>query len=509
MQRTKNGFFGFLPVAFCVLSGAVFIGILVLLVAGQPWLETFYQNRSLLNNLLLWIPAMILPEILRLIGSKLKKPEVDHERRSLWLTRAVFALVLIAQFVVARACWYKMGWDISVVYTTAEELAYGQALSHPDYFQLCPNNAPLTILQFIPMWVAVKIGLAVPFVVLPYIDAVLLNLSAYFLVRCVQMLTKNRIARGFSMAVAVGWIAMSPYILYPYTDTFAILFPILALYAFLRVRNPVLKAFAVSGLCFMGACVKPTVLIVLIALAILSACEFFARKDFSGKAWLRVLAVLAAVIVGMLPGKLFQDHTTAYLAGEATPQGQLCETHYLMLGMNGETYGGHSPADVEFSTSFETLSERRAANIRRAWERVTERSLWENVKFFSVKAYKAYADGSFAAHSSFLELEVPRRTDTLSTFLRDFYYEDGSFMPYCQTAAQCLWLMILLLCARSCIRLRKNPAVAVLALTLLGVTAYLLLFEVWPRYLFLYAPLFVVLASLALAGKPLSFKRKI
>ena len=75
MQRTQNGFFGFLPVAFCVLSGAVFIGILVLLVAGQPWLETFYQNRSLLNNLLLWIPAMILPEILRLIGSKLKKPD--------------------------------------------------------------------------------------------------------------------------------------------------------------------------------------------------------------------------------------------------------------------------------------------------------------------------------------------------------------------------------------------------------------------------------------------------
>ena len=33
--------------------------------------------------------------------------------------------------------------------------------------------------------------------------------------------------------------------------------------------------------------------------------------------------------------------------------------------------------------------------------------------------------------------------------------------------------------------------------TLIGLTAYLLLFEVWPRYLFLYAPFFVILSSLA------------
>jgi len=506
MQREKNGFFGFLPMLFSVLAGAMLIGILMLLVAGQPWLESFYQNKSLVNNLLLWIPAMILPEVLLLIGSKLKKSEADHERRRLWVTRAIFALVLLVQFLAARACWYKMGWDISVVYTTAEELARGEALSNAEYFQLCPNNAPLTILQFIPMWVAVKIGLAVPFVVLPYIDAVLLNAAAYVGVRCVQTLTKNRTARFFALVVSVGWIALSPYILYPYTDTFAILFPVLALYAYLRIKQPVWKGFVVSLVCFFGAAIKPTVLILLIALAILSACQFLANRDFSKKSLLRAAAVAAAVIIGMLPGKLFQDGTTAYLAGESTPQGQLSETHYLMLGMNGETYGGHSVGDVEFSTSYESLSERRAANLRRAWERLTERSLFENLHFFAVKTFKAYADGSFAAHSSFLELEVPKRSDVLSTFLRDFYYEDGAYMPYCQTAAQCLWLMLLLLCARAGIHLRKHPAVAVLGLTLVGVTAYLLLFEVWPRYLFIYAPFYVILASLALE-KPLSFKR--
>jgi len=46
----------------------------------------------------------------------------------------------------------------------------------------------------------------------------------------------------------------------------------------------------------------------------------------------------------------------------------------------------------------------------------------------------------------------------------------------------------------------------VLALTLIGLTLYVLLLEVWPRYLFLYAPFFVILASMAFE-KPLSFKR--
>jgi len=87
-----------------------------------------------------------------------------------------------------------MGWDVATVYTTAEELALGLAPTQLEYFQGCPNNAPLTFLHFIPLWVAGKIGLAVPFVVLPYVDAVLLNLAAFTTVRCVEKLTDNRMA---------------------------------------------------------------------------------------------------------------------------------------------------------------------------------------------------------------------------------------------------------------------------------------------------------------------------
>lgn len=244
------------------------------------------------------------------------------------------------------------------------------------------------------MWVAVKLGLAVPFVVLPYLDAVLLNLTAYFTVRCAQRITPSRWARGFAAAVSILWIALSPYVLYPYTDTWAVLFPVLAIYAWLTVRRPALRWGLVSLACFAGAAVKPTVLIVLIALGLLGLCRFLGRRDFSAAAWKRALAVLAALVLGAVPGQVFQRASTAYLAGSAVPQEQLSETHYLMMGMNGETYGGHSPDDVAFSQSFASLADRQRANLQRAWERVCEKGLWGNVRFFTIKLYKAYADGA-------------------------------------------------------------------------------------------------------------------
>lgn len=496
-----------LPAFLSALAGAMFLYVLCLLVAGQPALSQYYQNLSLLSNLALW-PIALAGMGLLLWG----RARSAHARReggayALWRMRALFVLLLAVQLVIVRCAWYKMGWDIANVYGTAEELARGQALTDADYFRLCPNNAPLTLLQAVPLWVAVKLGLAVPFVVLPYLDAVLLNLTVYFTVRCAQRMTSSRWAHGFVLVAGILWIALSPYLLYPYTDTWAVLFPVLALYAWLSVRRTALRWFLVSLVSFLGAAIKPTVLIVLIALALLGLFRFLGRKAFSCAAWKRALAVLAALVLGAVPGQVFQRASTAYLAGSAVPEEQLSETHYLMLGMNGETYGGHSPDDVAFSQSFDTLAQRQQANLRVAWERLCEKGVLGNVRFFSVKAYKAYADGSFAANSSFLDLEVPRRTDALSTFVRSLYHHRGSLNPLCHTLAQTLWLVVLTMCALASFMRRRHPAVQATALALIGATAYLLLFEVWPRYLFLFAPLYLLLAAMAL-DRPLSIKKR-
>ncbi len=509
MERSQSRFFSALPRWFSVAMGGVFVVLLALLIVGQPAMQTYYQNRSLLSNAALWPVALLAIALLMLLRARVEGSDEAHtaSRRGIWLFRAFFVALLAVQLVIVRCCWYKMGWDVAYVYGTAEELARGQALSNADYFSLCPNNAPLTLLQAIPLWVAVKLGLAVPFVVLPYLDAVLLNLTAYLCLLCVRRLTSSRFAQGLALAVATAWIAVSPYLLYPYTDTYSILFPVLALYLYLSCHRPALKWFLISLVCFFGGSIKPTVLIFLIALVLLGLCRFLARRDFRMAALKNAAIIAAALILGAVPGRAWESFSITYLTGNATPQGQLCETHYLMLGMNGATYGGHSPDDVTFSSSFPTLKERRAANLKKAWERLSNRGFAENLHFFAVKGYKAYADGSFAANSSFLDLEIPKRTDALSVFLRSFYHHRGAYNRLCHTLAQCLWLGLLTLCAYAAIARRRHPAVPLLSLTLLGLTAYLLLFEVWPRYLFLYAPFYVLLAAMAF-DRPLKALKK-
>lgn len=164
---------------------------------------------------------------------------------------------------------------------------------------------------------------------------------------------------------------------------------------------------------------------------------------------------------------------------------------------------------MTFSQSFESLTDRQQANLQRAWERVCEKGLWGNVRFFTIKLYKAYADGSFAANSSFLDLEIPRRTDTLSTFGSQPLPSPRQPQPAVPHAgpgpvaggAGAV---------RGCRRLRAAAAPEAQALTLaiLGATAYLLLFEVWPRYLFVFAPLYVLLATMALDRPLFALRRR-
>ena len=246
--------------------------------------------------------------------------------------------------------------------------------------------------------------------------------------------------------------------------------------------------------CSLGGAVKPSAYILLIAALLLGTIRFlFHKKDAA--LWKRGLCVLAAVIIGVLPGMALEKGSVKLLTGSTAPEEALGSAHYLMIGLDDQYWGGHSAEGVTYSGSFATAKERTRANLARALEEVQNRTMGENLHFFSVKAYKAYADGTFAFNSYLVE-EPVRRSDRLSLFLRKIFYREGAWNPAYRAVMQGLWLMVLLGCLAAALLRRREYAVQLCALSLLGLTAYQLLFEVWPRYLFLYAPVFLVLALL-------------
>ena len=482
--------------ALAALAGLFFLLVLGLMLFAQGRLSAYYAQPYLLANVVLLPIALLLTAA----AATLRRFAGTAPRHMRWgvLLAVYFALLLVAQLVFTRSVWYKPGFDVINVYQDAQRLAEGRRVGSV-YYNLCPNNAPLTVLLSVPLWVALQLKLAVPYAVLPYLGAVMANLSLLLAMLCIGKLTQSRFARVVSLALGTVWITFSMLTTVPYTDIFAIVFPVLALYLYVSDLRTLPKWFLISLTLFFGASIKPTVLIFMIALVLANALRLLlAARPFKQVAG-RAGAVLLAILLGAAPGLVWQNLSTAYLAGSASPQGQLSETHYLMLGMNGDTFGGHSPDDVTFSTSFATLAERRNANLERAWQRVSGRSLAENVAFFATKAYKAFSDGMFAANSSFLVLEVSPRTDALSTFLRSLMYRNGQLHPWLVTLEQGVWLIVLSMGIFALFgRARRQHIAALLGLTLLGAGLYLLLIEVWPRYIYIYSPFFLVLAALGL-----------
>jgi hypothetical protein len=479
-----------------VLAGLFFLTVLCLMLFAQNSLSAYYSQPALLPNLLLLPAALALlatAALLRGLAARLPR----HIR---WgaLLALYFPLLLALQLLFTRSVWYYPGFDVINVYQDAQRIAEGSRAA-TTYYNLCPNNAPITLLLSVPLWVAVRLGLAVPYVVLPYLGAVMANVALLLTMVCIGRLTQSRFARLGSLLLGTAWIAFSMLTTVPYTDIFAIVFPVLALMLYLGKLRPLPKWFLISLTLFFGASIKPTVLILLIALVVVEGRRALAGGRLTARKTARIGAVLLALAIGAAPGLVWQNVSTAYMTGTARPEGQLSETHYLMLGMNGDTFGGHSPDDVTFSTSFATLSQRRQANLLRAWERLTGRTFAANVAFFATKAYKAFSDGTFAADQSFLVLDVPARQDGLSVFLRSVFHRKGSLHPLLVTLQQGVWLTVLVMGIFALLGRNRRPrATAVLGLTVLGVGLYLLLFEVWPRYMYVYAPFFLILAALGL-----------
>lgn len=499
MAQKLRRLLGGLPGALSVFFGLLLAAILALMIFWQDAYRQYYDVESLLSNLALAAAALAaLAVCLCARTAALRRRPAPRACAGVpWALLLADAALLAAQLVIVRSTWYYAGWDVAACYQNAEQLALTGA-TDPSYFQLCPNNAPFTLLIAIPLWAAGKLGLAVPYAVLPYLSAVLVNLACLLCALCARRLTRSRAATAGVFALCAVWVGLSPYISVPYTDTFAIVFPVLALYCWLSVKQSFCKWALVTLCCFTGYALKPAVLIVWIALVIVGGLRFLSQKAAAGS-FKRIALILLAMLLGFVPAKLFKDGATAYLAGSATPQGQLSETHYLMMGLNPDTYGGHSPEDVAFSTSFDTLAERRAANLERAVERLNDKGFAGGLQFFSVKAYKAYADGTFASNKSLLVEQKPKRDDALSKLLRSFYFTDGAHRQSFATVGQGLWLFVLLGCCVSAFVTRgRSAAVPVLTLALLGVTLYLLLVEVWPRYLYIFSPLYALLAVLGL-----------
>ena len=176
------------------------------------------------------------------------------------------------------------------------------------------------------------------------------------------------------------------------------------------------------------------------------------------------------------------------------------------MGLNSETDGVYSNPDTEFTASFDDKHGRDLADMDLARERLRNYGLRGLGKHLIRKMLVNYGDGSFAwgINGKFFAGRHNNMKSPLTGFFGEMIYDNGKYFEKSLMLAQGIWLLILfgiiLIVCRLLIKEKESEVcytdiLVIISLSLMGITAFELIFEALSRYLFIYAPFYLLLGA--------------
>ncbi len=398
-----------------------------------------------------------------------------------------FILLYLIQLFILYFSYFKTGWDAGTVNNLADQVAkegvYTTAGSN-GYLTTFENNT--LIVSILALIKSLPIIGGKYFIILA-INALLVNLAGIFTCLTVKKLISNK-AGLLSIFVTAPLIILSPWIIIPYSDTFTITIPILVFYIYIAT-DKWWKYGLIFFFSIIGYYIKPSAIIVLIAILLIKLLKHHHQtprninKDF----WLRLLAISNGIICALLIKYISYSHINYQQIKTATP---VNFTHYLAMGQNEENYGQF------LATDYQECYHSHESDLEKFFNRFTNRSLIGQASFFLRKLLVNFDDGSFAwgGEGEFYK-EIPKRDNPISNTITNFYYNDGVNNQIFLQTEQMLWIFVLF----GCIFIYKKKLSlqeSVLQLSLIGIFVFVMIFEARARYVFCFAPMFIVCAML-------------
>lgn len=397
---------------------------------------------------------------------------------------------------------FKTGWDVGIIDGTVSELLKSHWTSvgewYSSYFSWYPNNIFLLWCTAVLRAVEAGFGLfnssAFSRVEL-LITCCITIMTSYLMYRVLCILTSWRMALC-GWLLCMTYIAISPWTIVFYSDSIGLIVPIGIFYLYLKEPKtscaikwkwPLLGFL--SGIAYI---LKPQTFIVSIAIVLI---HFSLESSRDKRIWIStIMCVIAFSVAIFIPS--IQKKT---LPLNIDAEQKFGLAHFFMMGLNSETDGVYSQDDVEFSKSFLTVSERTAADISRAKDRLEAYGLIGYIKHIRNKILVTYADGSFAwtREGEFWSEDYPKVNHFVSNRIRSIYC--GSYLEVWRTYSQVFWLGLLFFSVFSIFdKSAYKNKVLVLQLSLFGLFLFELLFEARARYIYTYAPIYLILAMVGI-----------
>lgn len=487
MEQAKN------KVITCVFGVAAFANLLLVLFYA-PFAEYAYKRQTDLPNIVLLAGAVVMLLLLYLFIRRFQDRLAAVFGRGYTAT----GVLLLAELYWTCNAYFKTGWDAGdCLLPSAIELSYGLSVSNSAYFSMCPNNIVLLWIQSRVLKLGWRFSILdggtgeMSLVVLNCLISVITALLVY---RIVEKLT-NRHTALFIWVVYALYMGLCPWLLISYSDSVALLFPVLVVWLYLgKDRRSWLKWFLIGFFGTVVYFVKPQGCIVLIAVVLVELLEFFTAR---GKNWKKLVLRAAVILLGAVTACGIRLLIVRDTGLEPEKGRDFGVAHFLMMGLNKETNGGYWQEDSLFSYDISDPAERRNADLREAGRRVREYGFGGMLEHLAKKQLVNFGDGAFAwaEEGSFFTEVYDRRNNYISGMIRSLYYDFEKNMHVMETYMQFFWVWVLCFMGAAALKKGHSRAENVCMLSVLGLILFQLLFEARARYVYCHVPLMLVLAA--------------
>lgn len=436
----------------------------------------------------------------------------SHFLMVLFLTTVI---IFIVQLYCIYVAWFYTGWDVSLLTNFSPSDTF--------YFSYYPNQLFLGGLFRMANRLSILLGFRYSylFLIMGSSFCVIVSIALSSLVA--YKITDVKTAY-ITLCLSILLIGCNPWFLVPYSDTYSMPFVIAPFVIWAYVKKPFPKIFLITILVLMGVFIKPTVVFVGVALIAETLCgKIFtginthkmipeknelcqANKESNNilchkKIMSSVVVTICAVSLGCFCAFGVKKYMSSIMAAHYTVNHEraLGMTHFLMMGSNPVCLGTYCHHDFYLSKIYLKPGPRTAMNLRVWKSRMAFLGPKGCLTLMGRKSLSNYMDGSFAwaGEGNFFLKIVGRNQHVLKWF--GIQYNNpargADYIEPFSRVQQVIWFLTLIGLV-FCSYVRKLPdGRNAMMLAILMVSVFLMIFECRARYLFLYTPLFVILAA--------------
>lgn len=463
------------------------------------------------------------------LGERLGGWLASHQRGVDLAVMAATLALLGAQLLLSRSYVFVSGWDSGCVAYSSWSLALGQGFD-VRYYSTYPNNLLLLRLAQVCMAISVRLGATTPeggvylFSILNCFSCALAMWLTYWVLSRVTSAAWGLV--GWFLFVLLIWT--SPWVAILYSDAIMVSVPpLLAALVVAARRSSGIRSsalYAAFGLIVYAAYrIKPQMIFIL--LSMVGFALVGAVTSWRGTKGVRPLArvgrglvPLVSLAVGLACSYALVNVSTEGLSAQLDPNRQFGVAHYLMMGLSPESKGVYAPGDVNHSAALPDVESRTKYDLEIARSRVLEYGPIGLADLMLKKLMTNFNDGSFAwGMEGHFFAEGHYGNSPFAPLTRSLYYDSGSRYRKWLTYAQGVWVTVFSLClpalldrrgSRRRARQARSSAyvgmdesmqvLALMALSLLMLTAFEQIFEARARYFYAFVTYFIMIATMGI-----------